>query len=82
MHIQKTVSTYLYSLYITQEDTKPTAICNTRRYKTKTQYLNVNLDCFFYIGHSLFDIRREAGYLLEIRMLGQRRRWWTNIGST
>ena len=82
MHIRNTVSTYLYFLYVRQEDTKPIAICNTKRYKTKTQYLNVNLDCFFYIGHSLFDIRREVGYLLDFRMSGQHRRRWTNIGST
>ena len=52
MHIRNTVSTYLYFLYVRQEDTKPIAICNTKRYKTKTQYLNVNLDCFF-----ILDIR-------------------------
>ena len=43
------------------------AICTTKRYKTRTQYLNVNPDSFFYIGHSLFDIRREVDYLLDIR---------------
>ena len=25
---------------------------------------------FFYIGHSLFDIRREDDYLLDIRNIG------------
>ena len=70
MHRQKTVSTYLYPLYVPQ-DTKPTVICNTRRYKTKTQYLNVNLDCLiWHIGHSLFDIHREVGYLLDVRNIG------------
>ena len=37
-----------------------TAICNAGRYKAKTQYLNVNLDRCFDIGHSLFNIRREV----------------------
>ena len=52
MHIQRTVSTYLYLLYLTQ---------------TKTQYLHVNLDSFSDIGHSLFAIRREVGHLMDIR---------------
>ena len=31
--------------------------------------MNVNLDCFFLIGYSLFDIRRQAGYLLDIQKI-------------
>ena len=68
MHNQKTVSTYLYllvkkilnqSLYVTQDDTKPKRII----------WMWIST-VFFYIGHSLFDIRREGGYLLDIRNIG------------
>ena len=53
------------SIYLSVSD-----ICNVGRYKTKTQYLIVNLDSFFDIGHSLFDIRRKVGYLLYIQNIG------------
>ena len=56
MHSQTTLSTYMYPLYVTEKNTK-----------TKTQYLNVNQGCFFYIGHSRFNIRCEVGYLMDTR---------------
>ena len=53
---QKTVSTYLY-LYVTQADTK--------------RSIWMWMSSFFYIGHSLVDIRREVGYLLDIWSIKQ-----------
>ena len=58
MHIQWTVSTYLYLLYVTQEDTNQNAVSACKSGQ------------FFYIGHSLFDIRRKVGYLLDIQNIG------------
>ena len=58
MHIQRTVSTYLFLLYVTQEDTNQKAVSECKSGQ------------FFYIGHSLFNIRREVGYLLDIQNIG------------
>ena len=55
MHSQKTVSTYLYSLYVTQKDTKP------------KRSIWMWIRNVFDIGHSLFAIRREVGHLMDIR---------------
>ena len=50
MRIQKTVSTYLYLLYVTQEDIKP------------KRSIWMWIWTVFDIGHSLYNIRREVGY--------------------
>ena len=55
MHSQKTVSTYLYPLYVTQKDTKP------------KRSIWMLIRTVFDIGHSLFAIRREVGHLMDIR---------------
>ena len=52
---QKTVSTHVYLLYVMLTDTKPNAVSECES------------ELFFDIGHSLFDIRRDAGYLMDIR---------------
>ena len=41
----------------------------------------MNIDCFFYIGHSLFDNLPEVGYLLDIRNIQYSNlilRYWQN----
>ena len=58
MHSRTTVSTYLYQLYVTQKDTKP------------ERSIWMWIRTVFDIGLSLFDIRREVGYLLDIRNIG------------
>ena len=58
MHSQKTVSTYLYQLYVTQKDTKP------------KRSIWMWISTIFDFGHSLFDIRRKVRYLLDIQNIG------------
>ena len=58
MHSQMTVSTYLYQPYVTQKDTKP------------ERSIWMWISTIFDIGHSLFDIRRKVGYLLDIQNIG------------
>ena len=58
MHSQKTVSTYVYLLYVMLADTKPKG--------SIWMWIRTVHD----IGHSLFDIRRKIGYLLYIQNIG------------